>query len=220
MELIEDRLRPIKDELVVLKKELDAMPKGVKPSDAEWVTWQQKAHRMHLLSMRLLACKLQALEDLLSRAKIFLFTVDAFIQIACGEFILSKMFKGIACKLVVIDEAHELDLHQAAAVAAVSQFLVLLYDKAQNIVFRKQSNRNGKETSLALGDCYSWERAVYGGTSTPSMGMHAGFTCPQFGVQLALWSYQLSIHAIQYEGLWKQFSRDLVTIGKAAFIHY
>jgi hypothetical protein len=73
-------------------------------------------------------------------------------------------------------------------VACAVQFLVLMYDAAQQIVFRKQSNRKGNSNPIAPLDFYAWERAVHGGTSTspwtcirPSNIHHSEF-CWRFGV--------------------------------------
>lgn len=93
--------------------------------------------------------------------------MDVFIQIVSGSSIHSRQFSGTVWTLVVVDEVHQLDFYQVVAVVSAAQFMVLLYDKAQKIVFLKQSNKRGQDTKLGMGDFYSWERAVHGGSGTP-----------------------------------------------------
>ena len=75
-----------------------------------------------------------------------------------------RQFQGIVWKFCVIDEAHQLTLYQVASVAFAVQYLLVLFDKAQRIDFQKSNNSKGKEVVLYPGDCYSWERAIFGGS--------------------------------------------------------
>eukprot|EP00973_Karenia_brevis_P064597 8975109-Karenia_brevis.AAC.1 len=120
LKYLEGRVGVLKDELTSLQKELQEMPADMSLCHPDWPEWKQKSERMHLLSTRLWKAKLQALEDLFSHAKMFVFTVDAFIQISSGESVFSKLFARVTWKLCVVDEAHQLTLYQVAAVAFAS----------------------------------------------------------------------------------------------------
>ena len=74
---------------------------------------------------------------------------------------MSFYFKGIVWTLAVLDEVHQLEFFQVAAVASAAKFLVLLYDEAQRIKFARQYFRTNEEVDVADGDYYSWERAVH-----------------------------------------------------------
>ena len=209
MRFLEERVGADKNELVSLQEQLNSMPAGLTPTHEDWNMWKRKAQRMHLLSTRVYAAKMQALEDLFGNVKIFLFTVDAFIQIASGESVFSKMFECIVWKLCVVDEAHQLTLYQVAAVAFAVQHVLLLFDRAQEIEFQKQNNTRSKEVILQFGDFYSWERAIFGGSQVApwiclrAKDIHRLRFSWRFGPEVTIFQrYTSKLYGHNTDGIW------------------
>ena len=66
--------------------------------------------------------------------------------------------------MCIIDEVHQLSLFQVAAVAYHVKFLMMLFDKDQQIEFNQQSNEKGKEIADDENIWYLWPRCIYGGS--------------------------------------------------------
>ena len=66
--------------------------------------------------------------------------------------------------MCIIDEVHQLSLFQVAAVAYHVKFLMMLFDKDQQIEFNQQSNEKGKEIADDDNIWYLWPRCIYGGS--------------------------------------------------------
>ena len=79
--------------------------------------WEGSAEEMHLLSFKELQIRTDAIQEIFHQAKVLVFTVYAFIQIASGQSNLSKMFRGFRWKYSIVDEAHQLAFYQVASVA-------------------------------------------------------------------------------------------------------
>ena len=209
MKFLDERVGAVKNELESLQEELKSMPADLTPTHEDWNMWKKKAQRMHLLSIRLYAAKMQALEDLVGNVKIFLFTVDAFIQIASGASVFSRIFEGIVWKFCVIDEAHQLTLYQVAAVAFAVQHVLLLFDRAQQIEFQKQNNAKGKEVILQIGDCYSWQKAIFGGSQVApwiclrAKDIHHLTFSWRFGPEVTIFQrYTSQLYGPATDGIW------------------
>ena len=66
--------------------------------------------------------------------------------------------------MCIIDEVHQLSLFQVSAVAHYVKFVLLLFDKAQEIAFNQQNNSKGKDCLVDSKIWYPWARCIYGGS--------------------------------------------------------
>ena len=104
------------------------------------------------------------MDDLFQNAKVFILTVDCFLQIASGASAFSPKLLNVTWKACIVDEVHLLDLFSMVGIASAVHCLLMLYDQDHIISRVRKGNKHGLEAVAKPGDFYRWQRAIYGGT--------------------------------------------------------
>ena len=165
-ECIENCVASIVDELKSLRLFLEGVDVGTQAGTTQDKEWREKSERMGYLNFQLYLAKREALECIFDNAKILCMTVDGFIQCASGEGMLSRYITPYEVFACGVDEAHQLEHAVVAAACARCDNVIFMWDEGQRIDFIRQSNKKSEGTILSEKSVYSWEKAVYGGSSS------------------------------------------------------
>ena len=165
---VDDRVNHIKTKLERLRAEMLSMPQFIQVGTEQWLVWRQTAEIMHVLSMRLHAETMLAVQEAFAKAKILVMTVGGFTQLVSGFSANDYLIKDKVFVSCAIDEAQQLDFSSVAPIAAVVRHLLLIWDPAQRIEFVRSCNAQGLDATSLPGDFFPWERSIYGGSLTPA----------------------------------------------------
>ena len=137
---MEKRLGTLLKKLKILQKELESVQIDMDVRTPVGQEWKRKTENMHALSVQFYAAKLVAWDAIRSHIKAVSMTVDGFLQALSKQSASNRLLVGKKFTWAIIDEAHQLDFRTVAAVASQVNGILLLFDKAQEIVHHSHSN--------------------------------------------------------------------------------